>query len=70
MGTEEVQQPVSLRSAGAKVDVGDKQGAKALFVAFTHHVSFHVEQLTDLHDTAMTIYAASAAAVRSKVTNV
>ena len=55
---------------GAKVDVGDKQGVKALFVAFTHHVSFHVEQLTDLHDTAMTIYAASAAAVRSKVTNV
>ena len=65
---QEVEQPVGLRSPRAQMDIGDKQGAKASLVAFTHHVCFHGQQLSEWHDAAMTGHAASA--TRSNVTSV
>src|SRR5258707_4343653 len=63
MAAEEVQQSVGLRAAGAEVDVGDKQSAKASFgTLFTHSVTSHAEQLADSHDSVMTVHAADGTA--------
>jgi hypothetical protein len=42
MAAQKVQQSVGLRTAGAEVDIGDKQSAKSPFrQLFTHRVTSH-----------------------------